>query len=241
MIKKTQFLAEFFGTLWLVLGGCGVAIFASQNVGFFGVASGFGLSVLAMIYALGPYSGGHFNPAISFGVFLNGRMPGKTMLYYWIAQVLGGIAAAFFMWIVVKCTNMQIGDFAANGYGEFFAGAKDYLITNTLGAFLIEFFLTFILVLVVLGATDTKSNIKFAGIAIGLTVMLCNVIAIPLTNCSVNPARSIGPALFSANSLALVQLWLFIVAPLAGGALAAFCYKLFGPKKDEVINPDTAK
>jgi aquaporin Z len=228
---QNKMLAECIGTFWLVLGGCGTAIFASHEVGFAGVALAFGLTVVTMAYGIGHISGAHLNPAVSFGVWVNGRMNAKEMLCYWIAQIVGAIVAAAFMFGIAKSANMEIGTFAANGYGAFFDGTTNYLQTNCIGAFAIEAVLTFIFLLVILGATDSRANTKFAGIAIGLCLTLIHLISIPLTNTSVNPARSISQAIFSENSLALPQLWLFIVAPLVGAAIAGLVYKVYAKTK----------
>ncbi len=223
--------AECFGTFVLVLGGCGTALFG--NVGFLGVALAFGLTVVAMAYGIGHISGAHLNPAVSFGIWINGRMSIKDMLLYWAAQIVGAIIAAAILFCIVKQSGMEVGTFAANGYGDFFAGAENYLQTSTLGAFLTECILTFVFLMVILGVTDDKhANGKFAGLAIGLTLTLIHLISIPLTNTSVNPARSISQAIFSENAQALPQLWLFIVAPLAGACLAGLCYKGISCCKD---------
>ncbi len=227
-----KFFAELLGTFVLVLGGCGTAIFG--HVGFLGVAIAFGLTVVAMAYGIGHISGAHLNPAVSFGVFVNGRMTLKEMLTYWAAQIIGGLLAGAILLLIAKTANMTIGTFAANGYGEFFSAADvegGYLQTNCLGAFLTEAILTFIFLIVILGVTDSRhENGKFGGLAIGLTLVLIHLISIPLTNTSVNPARSIGVAFFSENAYALPQLWLFIVAPLVGAALAGLAYKCLGGK-----------
>ena len=224
-----KFFAELIGTFVLVFGGCGTAIFAGGKVGFLGVAIAFGLTVVAMAYGIGHISGAHLNPAVSFGVWANGRMSFKEMLIYWLAQIIGGFIAGALLLVIAKSANMTLGTFAANGYGDFFAGADGYLQTNTLGAFLIEALLTFVFLIVILGATDDRhANGKFGGLAIGLTLVLIHLISIPLTNTSVNPARSLGVAFFSENPLAVPQLWLFIVAPLVGACLAGLCYKCLG-------------
>lgn len=227
-----KFFAELLGTFVLVLGGCGTAIFG--HVGFLGVAIAFGLTVVAMAYGIGHISGAHLNPAVSFGVFVNGRMTLKEMLTYWAAQIIGGLLAGAILLLIAKTANMTIGTFAANGYGEFFSAADvegGYLQTNCLGAFLTEAILTFIFLIVILGVTDSRhENGKFGGLAIGLTLVLIHLVSIPLTNTSVNPARSIGVAFFSENAYALPQLWLFIVAPLVGAALAGLAYKCLGGK-----------
>lgn len=224
-----KFIAEFFGTFWLVLGGCGTAIFAGHSVGFLGVALAFGLTIVAMAYGLGHISGAHLNPAVSFGVFVNGRMSLKEMLCYWAAQIIGGIAAAALMYFVVKQAGMTVGVFAANGFGdEFVANAGSaYHSVSCFGAFVIEAVLTFIFLLVILGSTDERAPKGFAGLAIGLTLTLIHLISIPLTNTSVNPARSLSQAIFSDTTWAMPQLWLFIVAPLVGAGLAGLVYKCF--------------
>ena len=222
-----KFFAELFGTFVLVFGGCGTALFG--HVGFLGVAIAFGLTVIAMAYGIGHISGAHLNPAVSFGVFVNGRMSFKEMLVYWLAQFIGGIIAGLLLMVIAKSAGMALGTFAANGYGDFFSAADvagGYLQINCGGAFLVEALLTFVFLMVILGVTDSKhENGKFGGLAIGLTLVLIHLISIPLTNTSVNPARSLGVALFSENPLAMPQLWLFIVAPLVGACLAGICYK----------------
>ena len=226
--------AEFLGTFWLVLGGCGTAIFG--HVGFLGVSLAFGLTVLTMAYAIGHISGAHLNPAVSLGVFVNGRMSLKEMFAYWCAQILGGIAAAAILFVIAKAAHMSIGTFAANGYGDFFNGmdvANGYQQISMGGAFLVECLLTFVFLMVILGATDEKNGCgKFAGVAIGLCLTLIHLISIPWTNTSVNPARSIAQAIFSENAQAMPQLWLFIVAPLVGAALAGLVYKCLGCTKE---------
>ena len=234
MKLSNKLSAEFLGTFWLVLGGCGTAIFG--HVGFLGVSLAFGLTVLTMAYAIGHISGAHLNPAVSLGVCINGRMSVKAMLAYWCAQILGGIAAAAILFVIAKAANMAIGTFAANGYGDFFGAADKmagYQNISMGGAFLVECLLTFVFLMVILGATDEKNGCgKFAGVAIGLCLTLIHLISIPLTNTSVNPARSIAQAIFSENALALPQLWLFIVAPLCGAALAGLAYKCLSCNKE---------
>lgn len=229
-----KLLAEGFGTFVLVLGGCGTALFG--HVGFLGVAVAFGLTVIAMAYGIGHVSGAHLNPAVSFGVFVNGRMSFKEMLCYWLAQVIGAIVAGAVLLAVWKAAGMgSTGVFAANGYGaEFQAAAGDgYLNVGWLGAFIIEAVLTFVFLMVILGATDERSNTKAAGLAIGLTLTLIHLVSIPLTNTSVNPARSISQAIFSDSTSwsACGQLWLFTVAPLVGACLAGLFYKCVAPKE----------
>ena len=224
-----KMLAEGFGTFVLVLGGCGTALFG--HVGFLGVAIAFGLTVIAMAYGIGHVSGAHLNPAVSFGVWVNGRMKFTDMLLYWVSQVLGAIVAGAVLFGIYKAAGLgATGVFAANGYGEAFqaAAGEGYLNVSMWGAFAIEAVLTFVFLMVILGATDERSNTKAAGLAIGLTLTLIHLVSIPLTNTSVNPARSISQALFSdcATWSACSQLWLFIVAPLVGAAVAGLFYKL---------------
>jgi len=219
-----KFTAELIGTFVLVLGGCGTAVFA--NVGFLGVAIAFGLTIVAMAYGIGNISGAHLNPAVSIGVFCAGRMNGKDLGVYIAAQIIGAILAAGLIAFIVAQYGGDRGTFAANGYGaEFFQGAAGYKELSMIGAFAIELILTFIFLIVILGSTDSRFPNKLAGLAIGLTLTLIHLISIPLTNTSVNPARSISQAIFSENALALPQLWLFIVAPIVGAALAAVVYK----------------
>ena len=223
-----KMLAEAFGTFVLVLGGCGTALFG--HVGFLGVAIAFGLTVIAMAYGIGHVSGAHLNPAVSFGVWVNGRMSFKEMLLYWVSQIVGAIVASAVLYGIYKAAHLgATGVFAANGYGEAFqaVAGEGYLNVSRWGAFAIEAVLTFIFLMVILGATDERSNTKAAGLAIGLTLTLIHLVSIPLTNTSVNPARSISQALFSdcATWSACSQLWLFIVAPLVGAAVAGLFYK----------------
>ena len=226
-----KMFAECLGTFVLVLGGCGTALFG--HVGFLGVAIAFGLTVIAMAYGIGHISGAHLNPAVSFGVWINGRMSLKDMLLYWVSQVVGAIIAGAVLFGIYKAAGLgATGVFAANGYGEAFqaAAGEGYLNVSMWGAFAVEAVLTFIFLMVILGATDERSNPKAAGLAIGLTLTLIHLVSIPLTNTSVNPARSISQAIFSdcATWSACSQLWLFIVAPLVGAALAGLAYKCLG-------------
>lgn len=230
-----KMLAECLGTFVLVLGGCGTALFGHVN--FLGVALAFGLTVIAMAYGIGHISGAHLNPAVSFGVWVNGRMSLKDMLLYWLSQCVGAIIAGAVLLVVYKATTAApTGVFAANGYGEAFqaAAGEGYLSISCGGAFLVEALLTFIFLIVILGVTDNRhANGKFGGLAIGLTLVLIHLISIPLTNTSVNPARSLSQALFSNAEgwCACSQLWLFIVAPLVGAALAGLVYKCLCPKE----------
>ena len=234
MKTSNKFFAELFGTFVLVFGGCGTALFG--HVGFLGVAIAFGLTVVAMAYGIGHISGAHLNPAVSFGVFVNGRMSFKEMLVYWAAQIIGGIIAGALLYVIWNSANMGFtGVFASNGYGEVFlklngGPASGYQAISAGGAFLVEALLTFVFLMVILGVTDSRhENGKFGGLAIGLTLTLIHLISIPLTNTSVNPARSLGVALFSKSPIpewsACGQLWLFIVAPLVGACLAGIVYK----------------
>ena len=229
-----KFFAELIGTFVLVLGGCGTAVFAGRAVGFLGVAIAFGLTVIAMAYGISHISGAHLNPAVSFGVWDNGRMTAKEMLTYWIAQVVGAIIAAAIIFAIAKCGNINAGNFAANDYGLDLAKCgANYWNINAVGAFIAEAVLTFVFLIVILGVTDSRhENGKFAGLAIGLTLVLIHLISIPLTNTSVNPARSISQAIFAGGS-ALSHLWLFIVAPLVGAGLAGLVYKCLGGCKKQ--------
>jgi aquaporin Z len=227
-----KYLAELIGTFVLVLGGCGTAIFAGGSVGFLGVALAFGLTVVAMAYGIGSISGAHLNPAVSVGVFAAGRMSAKDFAGYVIAQIIGGVIAAALLAFIVAQFGGERGTFAANGFGaDFFNGAAGYHPLSMAGAFVIEMVLTFIFLIVILGVTSKNAPNGFAGLAIGLTLTLIHLISIPLTNTSVNPARSISQAIFSQNPLALPQLWVFIVAPCLGAAIAAYCWKAIENKQ----------
>lgn len=219
-----RYFAEFFGTFVLVFGGCGAAVLAGDKIGFAGVAFAFGLALLAMVYTIGPISGCHVNPAVTVGLLLTGKFEAKYLLGYVIAQILGAIVAAAVLLLIAEgrsgSYDPAIAGFAANGFGEHSPGGY-----NLTAAFLTEIVLTFFLVFTVLGATDTKAPVGFAGLAIGLVLTLIHLVGIPVTDTSVNPARSIGPALF-VGGWALAQLWLFIVAPLIGAAFASVAYQL---------------
>jgi aquaporin Z len=222
-------LAEFIGTFWLVLGGCGTAVLAGDHVGWLGVALAFGLTVVTMAYAIGHISGCHLNPAVSFGLVAGGRMPAKELPVYVVAQVLGGLLAAIVLMIILQGASLwesvrQAG-FAANGFGVhspkgFGMGA----------AFLTEVVMTFIFLIVIHGATDSRAPAGLAGLAIGLTLTLIHLISIPVTNTSVNPARSTSQALL-VGGWALSQLWLFWVAPILGGVLGGLTYRSLGEKR----------
>lgn len=218
-----RYAAECLGTFVLVFGGCGSAVLAADHIGYAGVAAAFGLSLLAMVYAIGPISGCHLNPAVTLGLVLSGKFDPRKAPGYMIAQVLGGILAAALLLLVAKGTghfDPVVTGFATNGYGDRSPGHY-----GLLACFVIEVVMTALLVITILGATDITAPVGFAGIAIGLVLTLIHLVSIPVTNTSVNPARSIGPALF-AGSDAFGQLWLFIVAPLIGGALAALIYTM---------------
>jgi aquaporin Z len=214
--------AEFVGTFVLVFGGVGSAVIAGEAIGAYGVAFAFGLSLLAMAYAIGPISGCHINPAVTFGLLISKKIELDEAIRYWIAQVLGGIAAALLIVIVAKSRQggyeLTEDALGVNGYGDH---SPDHY--KLLGALIMEIVLTALLVFTVLAATDKIANVAFAGIPIGLVLVLIHLVGIPVDNLSVNPARSIGPALFAGGS-ALGQLWLFIVAPLAGAVVGAFLH-----------------
>ncbi len=223
--------AEFIGTFWLVLGGCGSAVLAAAypelGIGFVGVAIAFGLTVVTMAYAIGHISGCHLNPAVSIGLWIGGRFDKKELLPYILAQVLGGIAGAGILYIIASGkTAFEIGGFAANGYGEHSPGGY-----SLLAALVTETVMTFMFLIIILGATHSKAAKGFAGLTIGLGLTLIHLISIPVTNTSVNPARSISQALF-AQGWAIEQLWLFIIAPIAGAILAGFVYKMISPEKE---------
>ncbi|WP_428927002.1 aquaporin Z [Marinibacterium sp. SX1] len=220
--------AEAFGTFWLVFGGCGAAIFAAAfpglGIGFAGVAFAFGLTVLTMAFAVGHISGGHFNPAVTLGLVVAGRHDKGELLPYWAAQLVGAILAAAVLFVIASGVEgfSRADGFAANGYGPLSPGGY------SLGAGLVaEIVLTAFFLIVILGATDARAAPGFAPIAIGLALVLIHLISIPITNTSVNPARSTSQALFAGGPW-IAQLWLFWLAPLAGGALGALCYTAIG-------------
>jgi aquaporin Z len=233
-MKKS--IAEFIGTFWLVLGGCGSAILAAAfpgvGIGLLGVALAFGLTVLTGAYALGPISGAHFNPAVTLGLWAAGRFNGKEVLPYIISQILGGLAAAAVLYFIATGNGSSIGDFAANGYGDHSPGKY-----SLVACVLTEFVMTFMFLFVINGATAKNASPAFAGIAIGLCLTLIHLISIPVTNTSVNPARSISQALF-VGDWAVSQLWLFILVPvvaaLCSGAVYKFLFEKVGDE-DNVI------
>ena len=225
--------AEFFGTMWLVLGGCGSAVLAAAfpelGIGFAGVSLAFGLTVLTMAYAIGHVSGCHLNPAVSVGLVIGGRFKAKDLLPYIGAQVAGAIVAAGVLYLIAsgKAGFDVSAGFASNGYGEHSPGG--YSLT---AALVCEFVMTFFFLMIILGATDERAPSGFAPIAIGLALTLIHLISIPVTNTSVNPARSTGPALF-VGGWAVSQLWLFWIAPLLGAALAGFAYRLVSGERSQ--------
>jgi aquaporin Z len=217
--------AEFFGTFWLVFGGCGSAVLAAGfphlGIAFAGVALAFGLTVLTMAYAVGGISGGHFNPAVSLGLAVAGRFSWGELIPYWVVQVLGGLAAAAILYVIASgAPDFAVGGFASNGYGELSPGHY-----SMMAALVIEVTLTAGFLIVILGSTSKAAPAGFAPIAIGLALTLIHLISIPVTNTSVNPARSTAVAFFATTG-APAQLWLFWVAPLAGGVLGALIWKL---------------
>ena len=224
-----KLIAEFIGTLWLVLGGCGSAVLAAAypelGIGFVGVAIAFGLTVVTMAYAIGHISGCHLNPAVSVGLWMGGRFDGKDLLPYIVAQVLGAIAGAAILYLIASGkSGFELGGFAANGYAEHSPGGY-----SMIAALVTEVVMTFMFLIIILGATHSKAPAGLAGLAIGLGLTLIHLISIPVTNTSVNPARSTSQALF-VGDWALGQLWLFWVAPLAGAILAGFVYKYLSPE-----------
>lgn len=227
-----QYGAEFFGTFWLVLGGCGSAVLAAAfpdvGIGLLGVAFAFGLTVLTMAYAIGHISGCHLNPAVSIGLWASGRFPANKLLPYIIAQCLGAIVAGGVLYLIVsgKADFTTIGDFASNGYGDHSPGKY-----SLFSALITEIVMTMMFLLIILGATDIRAPQGFAPLAIGLGLTLIHLISIPVTNTSVNPARSLGVAIY-VGDWALGQLWLFWVAPIAGALLGAVIYRFIGSSEN---------
>lgn len=231
-----KLLAEFFGTFWLVFGGCGSALFAAGypelGIGFAGVALAFGLTVLTMAYAVGHISGGHFNPAVTVGLWAGGRFEGKDIPSYILAQCVGAVAAAGCLYTILLgkvgfvIDNTKAGAFASNGYGAF--SPDGY---NLASVFIAEFLLTMFFLIIILGATDRLANGKFAGIAIGLGLTLIHLISIPISNTSVNPARSLSQAIF-AGGVPMQQVWVFWVAPIFGAVIGGWLYTYILQKKN---------
>lgn len=227
-----KLIAEFIGTLWLVLGGCGSAVLAASipelGIGYIGVSLAFGLSVLTMVYAIGSISGCHLNPAVTIGLWIAGRSERKEVLPYIIAQVLGGIGGAVLLYLIASGQpNFELGNFATNGYGEHSPNQYDIFSVLTT-----EVVMTFIFMLIILGATHSSAPKGFAGISIGLGLTLIHLISIPVSNTSVNPARSTSQAIF-VGGWALEQLWIFWLAPIAGAILAGIFYEYLSSKIDE--------
>jgi aquaporin Z len=220
-----KLVAEFLGTFWLVLGGCGSAVLAAAfpglGIGFTGVSLAFGLTVLTAAYALGPVSGGHFNPAVSIGLWAGGRFQARDLPSYIVAQVAGAIVGAGVLYLIAsgRADFSLAGGFASNGYGEHSPGGY-----SLAAAIVCEVVMTAMFVVVILGSTHTRAPVEFAGLAIGLALTLIHLISIPVTNTSVNPARSTGPALF-VGGWALAQLWVFWLAPIAGAIAGGWLYR----------------
>jgi aquaporin Z len=232
-----KLIAEFIGTMWLVLGGCGSAVLAATfpdvGIGLLGVSLAFGLTVLTMAYAVGPISGGHFNPAVSLGLWAGGRFPANRLLPYIVAQVVGAVAGAAILFVIASGQagfDVSAG-FASNGYGDHSPGKY-----SLAAALVTEVVMTFGFLVVILGATHQRAPVGFAGIAIGLALTLIHLVSIPVTNTSVNPARSTGPALF-AGGWALEQLWLFWLAPIVGALLAGALSRVMHRMSDEQLDP----
>lgn len=249
MPLSKRLTAEFIGTLWLVLGGCGSAVLAtsypSLGIGFAGVSLAFGLTVLTGAYALGHISGAHFNPAVTFGLWAGKRFPAGELLPYVIAQVLGAIAGTAIIFIIAReKAGFSLGNgFAANGYGDTPGSPGDY---TPLAAFVAEVVMTFFFVIVIMGSTHGRAPKGFAPVAIGLCLTLIHLVTIPVTNTSVNPARSTGPAIF-VQGWALQNLWLFWIAPILGAMLAGFFYSWLGgdddvhvPEREPVVGEDAS-
>ena len=228
-----KYLAEFIGTFWLVFGGCGSAVLAAAfpelGIGFAGVALAFGLTVLTGAYALGHISGGHFNPAVSIGLMVGGRFDVKDLLPYIISQVIGRTLAAFVLYLIVQgqADFTGTGGFATNGFGDLSPGKY-----SMMSALIIEIVLTAVFLIIIMGSTDKRAPAGFAPIAIGLGLTLIHLISIPVTNTSVNPARSTAVAFF-AETAALSQLWLFWVAPIIGAIIGAVIYKVLANGQDK--------
>lgn len=226
-----KYFAELFGTFWLVFGGCGSAIFAAGfpdlGIGFVGVSLAFGLTVLTMAYAVGHISGGHFNPAVSFGLWAGGKFSAKELIPYIVSQLIGAILAAAALYVIIsgKAGFETIGGFAANGYAEL--SPDGYSMQS---AFIAEFLLTMFFLLIILGSTNDRAPKGFAPIAIGLGLTLIHLISIPITNTSVNPARSMSQAIFAGGDY-LTQSWLFWVAPIAGAIVAGLIHKALFDKE----------
>jgi aquaporin Z len=228
--SSRRYAAELIGTFILVGTGVGAAVLAGDHIGFLGVGLAFGLALLAMVYAVGPISGCHLNPAVTLGLLLAGKMDRRRAPGYMLAQIVGAIAASAVVLVIARGAPLgysaQLSGLASNGFGLHSPGGY-----NAGSAFLVETALTFVLVFTVLGATELEAPAGFAGLAIGLALTLVHLVGIPVTNASINPARSIGPALYAGGGDAVSQLWLFIVAPIAGGIVAALIYMAIRDKE----------
>lgn len=237
-MRQRRAAAEFVGTFVLVFGGVGSAVIAGKEIGALGVAFAFGISLLAMAYAIGPISGCHINPAVTFGLLVSKKIELDEAVRYWIAQVLGGIAAALVLLVVVKSKQggyeITEDTFGANGYGDH--SPDGYKL---LAALVVEIVLTALLVFTVLAATDKIANVAFAGLPIGLVLVLIHLVGIPVDNLSVNPARSIGPAIVAGGS-ALGQLWLFLLAPLLGGFAGAVLHRFLFVDSEPIAAEESA-
>ena len=241
MSLPKRIAAEFFGTFWLVFGGCGSAVIAAAfplvGIGLLGVALAFGLTVVTMAYAVGHISGGHFNPAVTVGLFTARRIPASDVLPYVIAQVVGAIAAAAILLVIASGKpgySLAVNGLAANGYGEHSPGGY-----SLVAGFVAEAVLTFFFLFIILGSTDRHAHHGMAPLAIGLGLTLIHLISIPVTNTSVNPARSTGPAVFVGGA-ALSQLWLFWLAPFLGAVVAGLVYSAIGERSQEVSDQNEA-
>ena len=223
-----KYLCEFIGTAVLVLFGCGSAAIAGSTLGTLGIALAFGLSIVAMAYVIGNVSGCHINPAVSLAMLINKKMTAKDFCLYVVSQVLGALAGAGILYAIISCCGLDIAvqGLGANGYGE-----ASSVGINVIGAVIVEIILTFVFIYTILGVTSDESKGSVAGIVIGLTLTFVHIMGIPLTGTSVNPARSLAPALLLGGT-ALSQVWVFIVAPFIGSALAAFTYKLLNKEEE---------
>jgi aquaporin Z len=237
MDTSRRLVAEFIGTFWLVLGGCGSAVLAASipdlGIGYAGVALAFGLTLVTGIYALGHISGGHFNPAVTFGVWTSGRFPTRLVLPYWAVQVIGGLVAGGVLYVIASgAAGFDVtAGFASNGYGDH--SPHGYALY---AALVCEVVMTFMFLIVILGSTSQKAPVGFAPLAIGLALTLIHLISIPVTNTSVNPARSTGVALYQ-GSWAVQQLWAFWLAPLVGGGLAGLAHRWIGYDETTPLPP----
>jgi aquaporin Z len=233
------FLAELAGTAILVLGGCGTAVFASSSnfVGVLGVATAFGMSLLLLVYAIGGISGCHVNPAVTLGLWLSGRLDAALLPIYWVAQLVGGLLGGLVLWATFKLSDKPLPPgFASNGYG-----AHSPALFRLGSVILIEIVMTALLVFVVLSTTHSKFPVGFAGLAIGVALWVIHLISIPVSNTSVNPARSLGVALYASESWPKTQLWAFFVFPLIGGAVGALAWRLVGAGEQEDLAPFEAE